>query len=235
MKIWEHLDLPTRAPQVHSALRPLCKVGSARSCIFFCSPVSRLSTSIWVSVGLGPTRQIPTVLFPDNQNSPQPKIARWPSRVSEETDASYKLSARVRVQNQSEITVSKQQSDKPRKATVGVQYARVCLRPPYRRPLAKGVKLFPLNVTATLVREKNSPLNEKHIEWMLLTDSMIWDFNDAQEKIQWYAKRWQIECYHKTIKSGFHVETCRPHTVHRLYRFIAMVSVLTVKIYLWFE
>ena len=65
---------------------------------------------------------------------------------------------------------------------------------------------------------------------MLLTNLFIENFEEAREKIRWYQKRWQIECYHKTMKSGFHVEACRLHTVEPLHRFISLVSVLAVRL-----
>lgn len=42
--------------------------------------------------------------------------------------------------------------------------------------------------------------------------------------------RWQIEYYHKTIKSGFKVESSRLHTVERIYRYISLVSILAVRV-----
>ncbi len=40
------------------------------------------------------------------------------------------------------------------------------------------------------------------IEWMLLTMLETRSFEETCERIRWYAKRWGIEVYHRTLKSG---------------------------------
>jgi len=39
---------------------------------------------------------------------------------------------------------------------------------------------------------------------------MIETFEQAIEKLKWYAKRWSIEVYHRTLKSGCKVERLEP-------------------------
>ena len=42
--------------------------------------------------------------------------------------------------------------------------------------------------------------------WMLLTTCPVTTFDEATEKLAWYTKRWGIEIYHKTLKSGCKIE-----------------------------
>ncbi len=54
--------------------------------------------------------------------------------------------------------------------------------------------------------ERNPPTNKKGIKWVLLTNLSIENVQQAIEKVEWYALRWNIEFLHKILKSGFSVE-----------------------------
>ncbi|GIK56532.1 MAG: transposase [Chloroflexi bacterium] len=58
---------------------------------------------------------------------------------------------------------------------------------------------------------------DEPIEWLLLSNAPVKTFADAVQVVQWYGCRWQIEVYHKVIKSGCTVEDCRLKTVDRLH------------------
>jgi len=111
-----------------------------------------------------------------------------------------------------------------RQAIVSVRFCTVTLRPPWR-PQQK--KLPPITLTAILVREDSPPAGIKDpIEWLLLTNTIVKDFSQAAQVIEWYCCRWQIEVFHKIIKSGCRVEDCRLQTVARLQNYIALMSVV---------
>lgn len=111
-----------------------------------------------------------------------------------------------------------------RQATVSVRFCTVTLRPPWR-PQQK--KLPPVTLTAILVREENPPADIKEpIEWLLLTNTTVTDFDQAVQVIEWYCCRWQIEIFHKIIKSGCRVEDCRLQTATRLKNYIALMCVV---------
>ncbi|MFW7381980.1 MAG: transposase [Oligoflexus sp.] len=44
---------------------------------------------------------------------------------------------------------------------------------------------------------------------MLLTNHPVETLDEACEKLQWYKRRWMIETYFRTLKSGFKVESTR--------------------------
>ncbi len=54
--------------------------------------------------------------------------------------------------------------------------------------------------------ESDPPADATPVSWMLLTTLPIGSFEDALEKLKWYTVRWQIEIYHKIIKSGCRIE-----------------------------
>jgi hypothetical protein len=51
-------------------------------------------------------------------------------------------------------------------------------------------------------------------------------FEEAHQVIGWYCCRWQIEVFHKVLKSGCRVEDCRLQTADRLHSFVALMSVI---------
>lgn len=113
---------------------------------------------------------------------------------------------------------------KARQAIVSVRFCTVRLRPSWR-PQKK--KLPPVTLTAVLVREDDPPADIKEpIEWVLLTNTTVKNFSQAAQVIAWYCCRWQIEVFHKIIKSGCRVEDCRLQTTVRLQNYIALMCVV---------
>lgn len=83
-----------------------------------------------------------------------------------------------------------------------VRFAEVQLKPPKR---LKGCG--PIRAWAVSVREHPEyALDGKPIEWMLLTTVEVTSFQHAQQRVAWYARRWGIEVYHRTLKSGCRIQ-----------------------------
>ncbi len=116
-----------------------------------------------------------------------------------------------------------------RDATVSVRFTSVTLKPPWR---PNGLKLPPVSLNAILVREENPPADvDEPIEWLLLTNVPVTSFAEAQQVIQWYGCRWQIEVFHKVLKSGCRVEDCRLQTADRLFNFVALMSIIAWRLH----
>ena len=118
-----------------------------------------------------------------------------------------------------------------REAEVSVRCCNLTLKPAKRLIQARSEELKPITVSCILAREESPPSGEDAIEWMLLTNLEINSFQEACEKISWYEKRWTIEAFHKVMKSGFKAERWQPKSPERLYRFIAIISILAVRLY----
>jgi len=80
--------------------------------------------------------------------------------------------------------------------------------------------------------EKNPPEGNKSIEWFILTTIKINDTSDAEECLRWYSKRWQIEEWHRVLKSGCRIEKLGHKTAERLRRVIAINLVIAWRIML---
>jgi hypothetical protein len=118
---------------------------------------------------------------------------------------------------------------KARQATLSIRFTSVTLRPPWR---PNALKLPPVTLNAVLVREEDpAPDIDAPIEWLLLIDIPVTSFDEAHQVIAWYCCRWQIEVFHKVLKSGCRVEDCRLQTAGRLYNFVALMSVIAWRLH----
>jgi hypothetical protein len=127
------------------------------------------------------------------------------------------------------LQIAANQQQQARQATVSVRFTSVNLKPPWR-PNQK--KLPSVTLNAILVREDHPSADvDEPIEWLLLTNVPVTDFDDAVQVVAWYCCRWQIEVWHKVIKSGCTVEDCRLQTADRLQRFIALMSVIAWRLH----
>lgn len=122
-----------------------------------------------------------------------------------------------------------------REAKLEVRFKTFDLQPPRRKGRAR-IEQQPspkIQVTGILVREVASlSIDPKQaVEWCLLTNTAIDGIQSVMRVIDWYIQRWHIECWHKTIKSGFSVEKSRLNDGKKLIKFLALASVLATRIY----
>jgi len=99
------------------------------------------------------------------------------------------------------IHVPRQGSRAERDSWLDIRFVEVTLNP------AKGYKT-PITVWLVYAVEhpKFTPAGAKPLEWMLLTTIAVKSAEDAIEKVDWYKRRWGIEVYHRTLKSGCRIE-----------------------------
>lgn len=138
------------------------------------------------------------------------------------------------VQGELNVQITGNDKRKGRQASVSIRYCTVKLRPPWR-PDKK--KLPVVMLQAILVREENPPDNladlgyHEPIEWMLLTNTPVTCFDEAVRVVAWYCCRWQIEVFHKIIKSGCRVESSLLQTAKRLQNYITLMSVVAWRLH----
>ena len=93
-------------------------------------------------------------------------------------------------------------SRKARDTVLDVRFAEVELKPPNRLK-----RHGPIPAWVVYVREQRRCVADSSpIEWMLLTTVEVRTFEEAQQRVQWYGRRWGIEVYHRTLKSGCRIE-----------------------------
>lgn len=123
-----------------------------------------------------------------------------------------------------------------RTATIEIRYVNVTLPRPQRSGAAKIATASlaeSVEVTAISAVEVNLPEGVKpdeRISWVLLTNLGVTTAESAIEKVRWYAQRWGIETWHRTLKSGFKVEKCLLETGARLKRYLTVCSIIATRL-----
>jgi hypothetical protein len=120
-----------------------------------------------------------------------------------------------------EVRVPRRPGRPARVARLAVRFAPVELRAPSKRP-----HLAPVRLWAVLAEEIETPTTGEPLAWMLLTTLEVRTVEAAVEKLQWYAQRWQIEVYHRTLKSGCRIEERQLATAQRLENCLAIDMVV---------
>jgi Druantia protein DruA/Transposase Tn5 dimerisation domain/Transposase DNA-binding len=113
-----------------------------------------------------------------------------------------------------------------RQAQLEIRFAEVTLKPPYGKARYGSLTLW-----AILAQEVNAPVGIEPLAWMLLTTCRVETFNDAIEKLNWYTKRWCIEIYHRTLKSGCKIEERQLGAAIRIEACLAIDMVVAWRVY----
>jgi len=98
-------------------------------------------------------------------------------------------------------------------------------------PISPPKKGFPIvTVTAILAEEEHPPKGEKPIQWILLTNRTIQTHEQAQQMLDWYLCRWQIEVFFKVLKSGCKVEELQLEHVDRIENALAFYQIIAWRV-----
>ena len=125
-----------------------------------------------------------------------------------------------------EIRVPRRGAQAARTAKLEVRFAPVTLQPPQAKR-----ELGPLSLWAVLAQEVDAPAGIKPLCWMLLTTCPVASFDAAREKLHWYARRWGIEVYHRTLKSGCRIEQRQLGSAQSLEACLAIDLVVAWRIF----
>ena len=126
-----------------------------------------------------------------------------------------------------ELKVPRKEKQKERKATLLIRYDRVTIKAP--KNLRSNIENT-LGLYAIYLEEINHPKGVEAIKWMLLTSIEINSVLEAIDLIKAYTKRWLIETYFKTLKSGCTIENRQLQAAHRLKSCLAVDAVVAWRI-----
>lgn len=123
-----------------------------------------------------------------------------------------------------EVAIARSNGNKKRIASLEIHVTSVSLQVPASR---KKENLKPIKITAIMAKETNPPSDINNpIDWKLLTTMSVQSSEDAEQCIQWYAKRWLIERYHYALKSGCNIEKLQLEDASRMERAISVYSIV---------
>ena len=127
------------------------------------------------------------------------------------------------------VTKKGQTPAAPRSARKVVQSLRaieITPRPPHR-PGGKGK---PVSIYAVLAQEIDPPSGEQPLRWILLTSKPVRTAEEAARIVKLYLRRWDIEVFHKVLKSGCKVEEIQLKTVEALLRVLMIYMIIAWRI-----
>jgi len=114
-----------------------------------------------------------------------------------------------------------------RTAELTIWFQTVTLQPPKHRA---AEKLACVTLAAVWAIEETPPAGVEALEWLLLTSVAVESAKQAVTVLEWYCRRWGIELWHKTLKSGCAIETRQLETAARLRRCLALFSVIAWRV-----
>jgi len=126
-----------------------------------------------------------------------------------------------------DVHVPKREQQPARDATVSVRHLSLSLQAPKHLRTTMG----PVPLFGILVQEVDPPADVDPLCWLLLTTVPVTCFDDAVERIDWYCLRWQIEIFHKILKSGCRIEAVQLASDERLKPLIALYSIIAWRLF----
>ena len=125
------------------------------------------------------------------------------------------------------VQVPRQAGRPGRLSTLEIRFQEVTVRAPLLKEGKPSLKLW-----AVEAREQHPPKGQAPVLWRLLTTLPVATVEQAIEKVSWYARRWQIEVFHKVLKSGCQIERRQLETVARLKRVLMMDMIVAWRVML---
>lgn len=147
-------------------------------------------------------------------------------RLADEHGHLWEQLAATPVAGLKEVWLPRRANRSARMAQLEVSFGRVELRAPKTRTKLPNVCLW-----AVWARERGAPPGVAPMEWMLLTTLAVENLEQACEKLDWYTRRWGIEVFHRTLKSGCKIEIRQLGHADRIQACLAIDLVVAWRIF----
>ena len=121
-----------------------------------------------------------------------------------------------------EFTLAARAGRKARVVRQQLRLKRVTLHP--------GEAFGAIEMTCLVASEIGAPASEKPVCWRLLTNRHATTLEDAQELIEWYRARWEIEMFFHVLKTGCRVESLQLASLPKIERALALFMVVSWRI-----
>ena len=151
--------------------------------------------------------------------------AQHSRKLREEQATLWPHMAAQPVAGEIDIQVGRREEQAARTARLTIRHAAVELMPPQDRKA-----LGPVKVWVVWAKEESPPQGIEALDWMLLTTVPTDTLEAASERLDWYAKRWGIEIYHRTLKSGCQIENRQLGSADRLEACLAIDLVVAWRV-----
>lgn len=142
--------------------------------------------------------------------------------------------AEEKVRGRIEIEVPGTGKRKPRTAKLEIRYSDITLSAHGRGIKSQANKDRTHNLSLSVVElvERNPPLGEARLYWVLITTFKLKTKDEALEVVRLYRMRWGIELFFKCLKTGCNVEACRLQEAEKIKKYVSLLSIIAWRI-LW--
>jgi hypothetical protein len=155
----------------------------------------------------------------------QERVRQLTKQEQEEESGVWAFMAKRTADGEILLELPRTPKRKARQAQVEIRYAPVELKAPKRK-----AQLGPVKLWAVTAVEVGAPSGEEPVEWRLLTTVEVGSLDQALEVVRWYTLRFQIEVYHRTLKSGCKIEDRQLGNAQRLEGCLAIDMVVAWRI-----
>jgi hypothetical protein len=118
-----------------------------------------------------------------------------------------------------------------RKVKLEIRFAEVQLRAGKCLTLETPATTEERRVYAVLVEEINPPKSFEPIRWLLFTSLEVKSLEQAEDIVGIYKVRWEIEVFHKLLKSACSVEKAQLEHADRLKKLITILSIVAWRLH----
>lgn len=153
--------------------------------------------------------------------------AAWDRRIQGPCDYLWASLDKAPLLTEQELALPARRGQPARVARLNLRATEIGLKAP-RSGSARG--LAPMHLWAIWAYEQCPPVDQEPIEWMLLTSVPTATAQQACERLQWYAKRWEIETWHRALKGGCNIEMRQLGSLERLQRLLSVYAVIAWRI-----
>jgi hypothetical protein len=85
-------------------------------------------------------------------------------------------------------------------------------------------------ITVLFAEEISSPAGQEPVRWVLLSNRVVNGIAEAEELINWYLCRWEIELFFKVLKSGCQIEASQLRCYKKLERVLVIKMIIAWRI-----
>lgn len=127
------------------------------------------------------------------------------------------------------VEVPRRPGQKARIATLAIRFTQVRFAPPAHQVKYHG-QSEEITLWALSAQEENPPPGCEAICWRLLSTQPVAGGTAAIAQVRRYSQRWQIELFHKILKSGCRIEERQFENAERIRRCLALDVIIAARI-----
>jgi len=149
-------------------------------------------------------------------------LAKEDDKLTEHDDKLWATVEASAILCERELHIPRRKGQKARTTKISIRATQVRIKAPsWKKNLPKE-----LSIWALLAREEAPPADQEPIEWMLLSTVPMNSPAEAARVLDWYIIRWQIEVYHRILKSGCKIEDRLFGTAERIESCLAVDMIM---------